>query len=413
MVNISVYNQNLDNPNTVLDLAIDAYNVGQFDLCCILCEAGLKLSMDQNLRYAYNELLCLSGFKTQVGIRRQKSKDIADHISYLKNVPYDKKYKILKELSFHTPNIFQLAPSTTLIPIEYVPPDNWFSCNLSVTNYNNEIIGILRAVNYDSRKFRQEGFYIDNGPYTRTRNFLLRFNENFHVSDAKEILYPIDFPEKKSSTWAAGFEDARIFILKNEIWFSSSCMELSDNAKAKIFVSKITPENDCYRMTDWYQIVPKNGKDETEKNWMPLIINDVPYFVYNSDPVTIMDKTGSIVSSKTPCIDASTYRGSSHLVPFDDGYLAIVHESVLLEDIHTRNMLHRFVMYDHWGNLIKVSEPFYINHIRMEMIIGMCWNANKTELIAGISFEDRTVFILKLNSNEIRNLLKNVESLGL
>jgi len=413
MVNISLYNQDLTDPNTVLDLAIDAYNANQFDLSCILCEAGLKLSMDYDLRYAYNELLCLSGFNTQSTIRHSRSKEIADHIGYLKNVTYDKKYSLLKLRSFHTSNIFQQAPSTTLIPVEFTPLDNYFNCNISVTNHNNEIIGVLRTVNYDSRKYRQHGFFVDDGQYGRTRNFFVKFDNNLQLIDAKEILYPIDFPEKTANAWALGFEDARIFVVNNEIWFSSSCMELNENAKTEIIVSKIIPENDNYRMTDWYRILPRTGKNDTEKNWMPLVINNIPYWIYSSDPVIILDQYGNIVSHKIPCIDASTYRGSTQLIPFDTGYLAIVHESVLLDELATsRNMLHRFVMYDHWGNLIKVSDPFYINYIKMEMIIGMCWNTNKTELIVGISFEDRQTFLMRLNANEVRNLLKNINDLG-
>jgi len=413
MVDLSLYNNHLGDPTTVLNLARDAYNSNQFDLCCILCEAGIKLELNSNLRHEFYTLLCLSGFKTKSNIRRQRSKDLANHFSYLKNVTYDNKYEILKARSFHTNNIFQIAPSTALIPVNFVAPDRYFNCNLSITNNNDEIVGILRTVNYDSRKYNQHGFLVDDSGFVKTKNFVVKFNEKLELIKSIDLLPPVDFPEKHPSAWALGFEDARIFFLKNEIWCSSSSMNLDSNGKPQIFVSKIIPEQNIYRMVEWHQIIPKNAKYNAEKNWMPLVIHDIPYFVYNSDPVTILDQYGNIVSSKSPCIDASTYRGSSQLVPFDNGYLAIVHECVVLDkEKDVRNMLHRFVMYDHWGNLIKVSEPFYINHINMEMIIGLCWHTNKKDLIAGISFEDRRVFLMTLDSNEIRSLLNNIGDLN-
>ena len=113
---------------------------------------------------------------------------------------------------------------------------------------------------------------------------------------------------------------------------------------------------------------PEASDSDLEKNWMPIL--DMPYhFVRWSDPTEIVKydiekNTTTIIHKKEKNTKLENLRGSSQVISWEDGYLAVLHENYYNQNTKWIDKTgHRFLFWDKDWNLIKVSnEFFFFNH---------------------------------------------------
>jgi hypothetical protein len=117
-------------------------------------------------------------------------------------------------------------------------------------------------------------------------------------------------------------------------------------------------------------IHPKFGDRQHEKNWMPMVVGDLLFFIYSNDPVRIINDSGELITTRPASIASDSFRGGGAVIPFDDGWLAVIHESHNMFS-GKRRYMHRFVWYDQYGNLQKYSEAFYIKELGIEFVAGL------------------------------------------
>ena len=93
---------------------------------------------------------------------------------------------------------------------------------------------LQRAVNYTVN----DGEYRTNGEPIRTRNFLLRLDEDLMIRSSVEILAPANMPPPAFDK-VLGFEDARLFAWREELWCIACVRELNPEGWCEQVLARI------------------------------------------------------------------------------------------------------------------------------------------------------------------------------
>ncbi len=246
---------------------------------------------------------------------------------------------------------------------------------------------------------------IDSAGVFRTKNFLIHYDRDFMLISQQEIVE--DFRAKDFvSCNVEGLEDCRLFDLKDETWFTCTTSDTNPTGIRQISLCKLAEENAHVAV-----LLPLNGPDpyRCEKNWLPFIKEGLPHVVYSYDPFIIYQldmETGDckLALRYEPVHDFSRFRGSASPIEFDDGYLMMIHEVVLLAD-YSRCYLHRFIYLDRDFIIRQVSKPFTFKHLGIEYCCGMTFDHSDTQLIMTIGIEDHEAYLCFVDLDNVRSLL--------
>lgn len=139
---------------------------------------------------------------------------------------------------------------------------------------------------------------------------------------------------------------------------------------------------------------------------MPRVRDDALEFIQACDPTRTIDAEARTVSESTPAIAAEHFNGGSQLIPFDEGWLTLIHE------IHPRDgnqyYFHRFVWFDQTNNLRGVGRPFFFQEKGREFAAGLAWHRDGANLLVSYHVDDRESFIATLEASEVRRMLDDV-----
>jgi SAM-dependent methyltransferase len=95
-------------------------------------------------------------------------------------------------------------------------------------------------------------------------------------------------------------------------------------------------------------------------------------------------------------------------VSFNDGWLALIHESHGMPD-NRRRYMHRFVWYDAIGRLCRYSPAFYLHSLGIEFSAGLAKHPTRPEIIASFGVHDKTSWLASFDENEIKKILKSAD----
>ena len=98
------------------------------------------------------------------------------------------------------------------------------------------------------------------------------------------------------------------------------------------------------------------------------------------------------------------FRGGSQLIPFDDGWLALVHETHLHDG--QRHYRHRFVGFDASLRLRSVSRPFFFQTRGVEFAAGLAWRPDGRQLLVSYGVEDREAWLGAVDAEDVRRALR-------
>lgn len=301
--------------------------------------------------------------------------------------------------------------------------------NPSIINDEGILRVILRHVNYtfyhSEKKLFQHPFgpltYIhpENDIHLRTWNWYLELNDSLDIVRYDKI-DTSQFDTYETQWDFVGLEDARIVSWENSLWITGVRRDTTTNGQGRMELSKLNLTENAVTEVERFRIENPEDKDSyCEKNWMPLL--DDPFtFVKWSNPteivkvnteVTHTDQFSSWVSSslinRTKHVPANVdFRGGSQVLPYKDGYLAIIHEVDLFKSPTGRKdavYRHRFLQWDKEFNLIKVTEPFSLMGGLVEFSVGMC--EYKNYMLISFGFQDNAAYILKTPFESIEKLL--------
>lgn len=400
--------ENMINDSTfLLTLCEEFKQKEQFALTCQLAKYGLTIADSPIYKTKFLEQLSICGFYCNEKLFQTEGKNACEIIALDRSNDWFTKNQARHNSTYYALSSQQLMPNTKLQQIDYIPSNNYNPLNPSIANCGDKLCLILRTVNYI---ITPAGSYDMQGDCAvRTKNILINFDNELNIISSEEIYLPINFPDPLFKE-VLGFEDSRLFYWKGNFWSTSTLRELNQAGNCEIVLAKIVQKEDGLFHYDEYKVIhPTFCEIEHQKNWMPKVDGDDLYFVYSSDPTRIIDINGNIVSEHPVEIAADSFRGSSQLLKVDDGWLACIHESHTMPE-NKRRYMHRFVLYDNDGKLIKYSESFYFHTLGIEFAAGIARNTATNQIIVSFGLADKESWLALFDESEIKKILNPINS---
>lgn len=303
-------------------------------------------------------------------------------------------------------------------------------CNPSVfVDDDGTVKFIIRNVNYmlwacdDSLKFTSifgPLLYItgENDNSLFTQNFLYNTKTNkIQLIDTKDF--------DKEPLWEfVGLEDARLVRWNGKLYATGVRRDTTTNGQGRMELSEID-EKTGKEISRVRTKAPGDNTSYCEKNWMPVIDKDYhyvkwcdPFELVKVDPETgdceVVKKIEQNPNFKNLFCDYMTIRGSSQVIPYKDGYIAIVHRCKLSvnekgEKCDT-GYYEQFIQWDKDFNLIKISDLFNFADFGVEF---MCGLAHKDgEFYIPFALQDNIAFYIKVKDTIVDNFINSKNDLG-
>jgi len=280
----------------------------------------------------------------------------------------------------------------------------WNPLNPSILQTSSGYNIICRTVNYIKNGYNFKIYHPKN--ISITRNYFLTLDNDLNTLSQSEIIESLDrvkFPKDYR-----GLEDCRIFSYQGHHWFTCSNWDTHFMSYAKISLCRLASDNSTVDFLLWLQ-----GPNPTrhEKNWLPFIKDNTLLLIYSFSPFVIYRPdldTGLCytVIRHQHNYDLSRFRGSASPIPFNDGYLLIIHETL---DHSIRYYYHRFLWLDADLAIRKLSYPFYFKKKGTEYCSGLSYsNSNDNELIIAIGVDDREAYLLTVGVSLVNSMLHDL-----
>ena len=390
--------------DNVIKIARKYFDRGQRELGLLFAKRAEKLD-PENIEII--EMLSINCFYSKDRSNFELGHRACEKLSFNKNLEWNRKYQSRQNHVYYIDNITNMMPSTVLKKNEVFTEPKYSPMNPSINLWRGSLWMVQRTVNYiitPPGNYDMQGFESIN-----TINYLIKLNDDLSIAETYLIKNPVDFGTPLW-TLALGLEDARLLVRDDELYVVSTIRQLNEPGWCEMIYAKITDirDGEC-QLADWRMIHPQHGKQH-EKNWMHVEYDDEIRFIYSTNPTRIINDKGETVSLHEIPI-CGDFRGSSHALKFEGGYLAIIHESVAMPD-HTRRYIHRFAWYNTDGELKKLSDAFWLLDSAIQFVAGMCWSPDHKKLIASFGYKDRESWLAVFEPDEIKPLLKNIETLG-
>jgi len=288
-------------------------------------------------------------------------------------------------------------------------------CNPSVYIHNNKILLNLRQLNYvlfHAEMNRHEHIWgplcylnPENDIKLRTTNYLCYLDDNLLMT--KYIKVDTTGFDREPLWEFIGLEDARLFVWDEKMFLCGVRRDTTTHGEGRMELSEIVVKDNAVTEISRTRI-PAPGKNDSycEKNWMPIL--DQPYhWIKWSNPTEIVKFDP--VSKTTLTTKLGQYhplerdlRGASQVIPFQDGYLTLTHETSLYKserDLKDATYRHRFILWDKNFNVVKFSREFSFMGAKIEFCCGMAeYNDN---ILITFGYQDNAAFIMQAPKNFI------------
>lgn len=327
----------------------------------------------------------------------------------LRSLAYDNLRFYLKPLDNMTlhPIVFSVPPLHAESNRTYVPT------NPSILKTDTGYTVLCRTVNYVQEKGANHHSVDPQDPTIRTKNFLLTYSKDLKLLSQKEILEQ-PFRKKQENARVVGLEDCRLFLNPKEPYkmgFTCTTYDTHPNFVPQITLCTLNETKDVCCVD---KFVPLQGPNPNrcEKNWLPFYKDGQLHVVYSYEPFVIYRVDGEggqciQALSYAPQHKFSHFRGSAGPIPFDGGYLVIVHE-VSFPGQRERIYSHRFVFLDKEFMVKKVSHPFTFKHTGVEFCCGMTLDHEENNLLITCGIEDSSAYIASVDVKTVRAALHDL-----
>ena len=357
-------------------------------------------------QYKFYEQLTIAAYYIEK--YKHKGQKFIDKLLFDHNIPNQVKLNCFNNMLCYVENI----ENTEFIPIQVNTP---LLCDWSTERYkpyNPSIIKTGGGYTLNCRSVNCMQWYpnyvvIDGSHTPKTKNVFVEYDENLNKGFEAQIIEHPTLTKYESNN--QGLEDLRLFHLNNEIYFVATTCQLNEQGISKMCCGKFERNKvDATVSINSVTLLQGPFQHRAEKNWMPVVLNDELYLIYSFCPYVIFKpnlETGECtqVVNKDPGFDLSRFLGSAPPIPFDDGYLLMIHEGIWRD---RKYYIHRFVYLDKNLDIKKCSRPFTFKHKGIEMCCGMVINHATDKLIMAVALEDREAYFGLIDLNFVRSMLK-------
>lgn len=217
-----------------------------------------------------------------------------------------------------------------------------------------------------------------------------------------------------------GMEDGRLVKWDDKIYLTGVRRDVKPNGEGRMELSEIEDPFGSVKEVSRVRVKHPTNEEEAycEKNWMP--VKSLPYhYIMHANPTQLVkvdpvtgDSELVVSKEKVEIKDADT-RGSSQVIEYKDGYLALTHDTCwwYFEERGGGNKdaiyNHRFIYWDKDWNIQKISKPFKFMGGQIEFCCGM--EHVKDEFYITFGFEDNSAHLLVIKESIIELLLESAE----
>ncbi len=292
--------------------------------------------------------------------------------------------------------------------------------NPSVYNDNGKVVVNVRHCQvtlYHAEKCKYEHqwgplLYMnpENDITLTTTNYFCTLDVNYNLATYHKVdTSGLDVPP----IWEfRGLEDCRPVRWNDKLYLCGVRRDTTTNGQGRMELSEIVQTKNGVKEVSRFRIPAPGANDSyCEKNWMPIIDRPFQYVKWTS-PTEIVQVFPEIGTCHTlqlghqKAMVEKELRGGSHVIPFGDYYISLVHEVDLwYNELNRKNSWyhHRFVVWDKTFNLLRVSEPFNFMGAEVEFCAGMC--EHNGNILISFGFQDNAAFVLRCPKYLIEDMI--------
>lgn len=322
------------------------------------------------------------------------------------DITSDLRHQTMANLTWYSQPLDELCDCRfSRIDVEPAHP-GWSLFNPTVIDHNGRMLAIVRSSNYRI----VDGAYVmpeaDAG-VIRTQNLLVDLHDDLTVRSSRVIAGP-DY--EKTDYPVDGLEDCRLRQTPGGIGVSATVRNVAPyDGRCRIATAGL--DVDAAEFSD-LRVLACSVSQEHEKNWMPWSDGWV-YACCGNGHVLTVDPDPQVPGGwqicrrgKSPPI-ATEFRGGSQLVPFDGGWLCVVHEVVHASQ---RVYMHRFAWLNNAMAIERVSPAFYFRERHaIEFAAGLAVHGDRVVVTCGV--RDAEAWAVSVASDDICRALMPVSSL--
>ncbi len=277
-------------------------------------------------------------------------------------------------------------------------PEGFVPCNPSVALLNGALVCNVRAVNY--RTVNGQLVFGTSDNFHISRNFLSYLDpDTLEIKQVVEVVAPpgLDAAEYR------GLEDIRLIPFDGALWASFTVLDRHPSGTCQMAVARLSEHGEIERIS-----VQDFEGYLNQKNWMPFVDEDGIGWITRCDPVLALrydfaEEQALEWRRWRPSLALEHQRGSSQLMPWGRGWLAVTHE---MHHRFKRCYLHRFVEFDEKMAIVAITPPFYFDSLGVEFCAGLCPSSKAGELLVSFGIKDCQAAIGRVSAEAIRNALQ-------
>lgn len=304
--------------------------------------------------------------------------------------------------------VFYMSTLQDLMPVEYYQMETepahpgWSLFNPSVyLMADGRLTILLRSSNY---RYNQGNYIIPEGDNNviKTESILCELNDEMQITKASKIKcaeYPMN------GFAVEGIEDARMFEAGGILYVSGTTRNCHPfDGACRMVIARLNESNMSFENLS--VLTPHVTRHE--KNWSPIVNQPHPRWLYSCG-LDSMTKVQTLIGEKlyhgyhnTNNKLLSLFRGGTQTIPFESGYLTLIHEVAALDN--GRVYSHRFVRLNSNFEVEKYSIPFYLRTPRMiEFAAGM--TIYQASLLISFGHMDESAWIAKIPMEQAKRLI--------
>lgn len=383
------------------------------DISIDYADAGLWLSVPSKDDFGVEPQVYSTGLKEAFTIaasyssdsaKKERGRQICNWLSMTRDVADNARGLARYNYRWFAETASTLMPSIVYHPLSVPAPEGYKPGNVSIARSGRGFVVLIRAVNYD---LLDSGFFDRHGDTSfRQRTLLVYLDDSLQVESCNEVLQPEDMPSPRHSD-SLGFEDPRPLIWHDRLWCLSSVRQLNEEGRAEMVLARVDQTSSGqYVLADW-RVLPSGMPAQWEKNWMPQLVGDELRFIYSVEPTRIINDAAEVLFNEPAPVAAENFRGGTQAVPFDGGWLMLIHEWELAGT--RRNYFHRFIWLDADNRLARLTRRFFFRRMASEFAAGLAWHLTGDHLVVSFGTDDHDPTLAVVEADEVRRALSAIE----